>query len=106
MQCKAIKEIVKIVDAESDEYEFAKKKVLNEIDFIDLKAREAFPSGVNAVTLKCCYRFNPTRIRDNHINNDSTRKDCPRYGADEIWEYIILCNENHYQRAEFIYNLE
>ena len=60
--CKAIKEIIRINNAELKEYEFAKKKFTNEIDFIDLKVREAFLSRVNIVILKCCYGFNPTGV--------------------------------------------
>jgi len=104
--CKAIKEIIRIADVEIKEYEFARKKFTNKIDFLDLKVREAFPSRVSIVTLKCYYGYNLMGIRDNFINEKNTVKDCPRCGADEMWEHIVLCNANHYRRAKFVFNLE
>jgi len=45
-------------------------------------------------------------IRDNFINKKNIVKDYPRCGVDETWEHLLLYNENHHRRAEFIYNLE
>jgi len=106
IHCKAVKEIIRITDAEIEEYNYTKEKYENEIDFINLKAREAFENGINTVTLKCCYGFNAIGIRDNKINEGTMVVDCPRYGESKTWKHIILCNENHYRRAELIYELE
>ena len=81
--CKVVKEIIRINDAECEEYEYAKKKFSNEIDFPHLKARETFPSGVNIITLKYCYRFNLTGVRDNFINKNTIVKDYLRCGDNE-----------------------
>ena len=62
MQYKAVKEIIHITDAEIEEYNYTKDKYKNEIDFIDLKAREAFANGINIVTLKCYYGLNAIGI--------------------------------------------
>ena len=74
---KVVKEIIRIADAEKEEYQYAKSKFENKIDFINLKAREAFPNGVSIVILKYCYGFNIIEVRGNIINKSTTIKDYP-----------------------------
>ena len=83
IQCKAVKEIIRITDAEIEEYNYTKEKYKNEIDFIDLKVRESFANGINTVILKCYYGFNATGIQDNKINKGTIVVDCPRCGESE-----------------------
>ena len=71
-----------------------------------MEAWNTFNSRVNLVILKCCYRFNQVGVRDNIINEGITNRDCPRCGEDKNWEHVILCKDNHFYRAEFIYELE
>ena len=73
---KVVKEIIRIANAKKEEYDYAKEKFINEINFITIKARDTFPNGVSTVILKCYYGFNVVGVRDNIINEGIIVRDC------------------------------
>ena len=57
-----------------------------------MEARNCFPEGTGAGTLKCITGFNHYGVRNKLINNDTIDNTCPRCGALETWEHVVKCD--------------
>jgi len=88
---KAINTLIQEIDAQKQEEEYAKKKLPEHWEWIDLEARNTFHEGIRAGTLKCIAGFNYYGCRNKKINEGLVSDRCPRCNQVETWEHVILC---------------
>jgi len=60
-----INKIVRIIDAKEEEIKYIKEKFEDQLDLIDIEARNAFTGGISCAKIKCYYGFNIVGRRDN-----------------------------------------
>ena len=71
MQLRAIKEVVRIINAREKEEEYATKKYQYRKEFIDIEVRNVFKTGkVTTSMIKYAHRFNHYGMREVIIINN------------------------------------
>ena len=71
LQSRAVKEVIRILDAREEENEYARRKYKHKFEFIDMEARNAFKTGdVTTAMIKFTHGFNHYRIRNSIINKE------------------------------------
>ena len=76
----AIKEGIRIHNATRVENKYIRKKFRDNIDLIDMEARDYFKSGsITPTTIKYYYGFNHYAMRDKTINYGLLNNECPWY---------------------------
>jgi len=84
--------MIRIHDAIEIENSYYKRKLKEQKELVDSKARNCFQIGqVISSILKCAYGFNHYGTRDKEINKGLIDSDRPRCSEDKIWEYIVQC---------------
>ena len=90
LQSRAIKEVIRIIDAKEKENEFAKKKYKHKFDFADMEVRNVLKIGeVITLMIKFTHRFNHYRTRDTTINKNIINTICLRYKLIETQNHVI-----------------
>ena len=80
---KAVAVLIREVDAIKYEEEYAKSKLFEKWNWVDINARNMFHKGIGAGTLKCVTGYNHCGIRNKMINNGLASDKCPRCGQEE-----------------------
>ena len=81
---RGIKETIRIMDACKAEWDYAKKKFREKLEFINIEARSGFSSEINITSfIKCMYSFNHYRYRDTTINKNIVSNECLWYSEIE-----------------------
>ena len=89
---RAIKEVVRILDAREKEKEYVNKKYRYRKEFIDMEVRNVFQTGkVTTSMIKCAHRFNHYGLREAIINNNMVESICPQCEEVETWDHVIKC---------------
>ena len=77
---RAVKEVLRVIDAKEEEKRQAEKKLKCKLDFVDLEARDLFHANeVTTSIIKCAHGFNHYGLRHSMINNNLIEENCPRY---------------------------
>jgi len=103
---KAVNTLIREIDASENEVNYAKSKVPEHWEWLDIEARNTFHEGVGAGTLKCITGFNHYGTRNEHINNGMVSNRCPRCNREESWEHVILCESIEELKVKYIKTLE
>ena len=106
LQSRAIKEVIRIVDAREKEKEHALKKHGCKKEFVDMEARNDFKIGkVTTSMIKCAHGHNHYGLREAMINNNMVEATCPRCEKVETWNHVIKCEKTIALRKQFIKEL-
>ena len=93
VQMKSINAVIRITDAEE------------EVEFIDLEARNAFSEKKVTISMTECAGFNYCRLRYTMINNNIVEVNCPHCDVVKTWDHFIKCKEKASIRREFVKEL-
>ena len=100
LKSRAVKEIIRVLDAREEENEYAKRKYLHKFEFIDMEARNSFKAGeVTTAMIKFAYGFNHYGLRDTIVNENIFQATCPRCGAVETWDHVINMRQDHCEES-------